>query len=67
MPAKSFNRTSGGADASLSDHCLHRNVKTFISALLPTSMAQFLPHAAIQSIVETVEGHVRKILDEAKG
>jgi uncharacterized protein (DUF302 family) len=44
-----------------------RNVKTFISALLPTSMAQFLPHAAIQSIVETVEGHVRKILDEAKG
>ena len=44
-----------------------RNDKTFISALLPTSMAEFLPQAAIQSVAETVEGHVRKIVDEAKG
>jgi uncharacterized protein (DUF302 family) len=44
-----------------------RNGKTFISVLLPTSMAEFLPQAAIQSVAETVEGHVRKIVDEAKG
>ena len=43
-----------------------RNGKTFISALLPTSMAEFLPQAAIQSVAETVEGYVRKIVDEAK-
>ena len=43
-----------------------RTGKTFISALLPTSMAEFLPHAAIQSVAETVEGHIRKIVDEAK-
>jgi uncharacterized protein (DUF302 family) len=33
-----------------------RNGKTFISALLSTSMAEFLPHAAIHSIAETVGG-----------
>jgi uncharacterized protein (DUF302 family) len=43
-----------------------RNGKTCISALLPTSMAEFLPHAAIHSVAEAVEGHIRKIVDEAK-
>jgi uncharacterized protein (DUF302 family) len=44
-----------------------RDGKTFISALLPTSMAEFLPQAAIQSVAETVERLVRKIVGEAKG
>jgi uncharacterized protein (DUF302 family) len=43
-----------------------RNGKTFSSALLPTSMAEFLPRSAIQSVAKTVEGHVRKIAEEAR-
>lgn len=42
------------------------NGRTFISVLLPTSMAEFLPRREIESVAREVEGVVRKIVDEAK-
>jgi uncharacterized protein (DUF302 family) len=41
--------------------------RTFISTLLPTSMAEFLPQPKIESVAREVESAVRKIVDEAKG
>jgi uncharacterized protein (DUF302 family) len=41
------------------------NGRTFISTLLPTSMAEFLPQPKIASVGKEVEDAVRKIVDEA--
>ena len=40
--------------------------KTRISTLLPSSIAEFFPHAGIESLASEVEGIVLKIVEESR-
>ena len=40
--------------------------KTYISTLLPSSIAEFFPHAGIEGLASEVEGIVLKIVEESR-
>ena len=40
--------------------------KTYISTLLPSSIAEFFPHAGIERLASEVEGIVLKIVEESR-